>query len=146
MIGRIQAIEGKLITVQEGRPEYACLACLECGTSSRPRFFTVENTLNLSLSVGQFIETGAPKCGLARQALLALLLPAVAFVAGFALVGACFAGVGEGAQAAGGAACLFIAACLTYFIRVHVSVKDKPLVARVLSETPHLKTGPCSLD
>jgi positive regulator of sigma E activity len=134
MIGRIQVIEGKTITVQEGRPESACFACLnqECGTRDQPRLFTVENTLDLSLSVGQFIETGAPKRGLVRQALSALLLPAVAFGAGFALVGACFAGAGEGAQAAGGAACLFIVASLTYFVRAHIPVKDKPLVARVL--------------
>ena len=134
MIGRIQAIEGKTITVQEGRPESACFACLNqgCGTRARPQFFTVENTLNVSLSVGQFIETGAPKRSLVKQALLALLPPAVAFGAGFALVGACFAGAGEGARAAGGAACLFIVASLTYFFRVYVPVKDKPLVARVL--------------
>ncbi|MDR2537133.1 MAG: SoxR reducing system RseC family protein [Treponema sp.] len=134
MIGRIQAIDGKTITVQEGRPEAACFACLsqECGTRDRTRLFTVENTLNLSLSVGQFVETGAPKRGFTRQALLALLLPAVAFGVGFALVGACFAGVGEGAQAAGGAACLFIVAGLTYLVRAHIPVKNKPLVSRVL--------------
>jgi hypothetical protein len=134
MIGRIQTIEGKTITVQEGRPESTCFACLnqECGTRSRSRFFTVENTLDLSLSIGQFIETGAPKRGLEKQVLLALLPPAVAFGAGFALIGACFAGAGEGAQAAGGAVCLLIVAGFTYFVRAHVPVKDKPLVVRVL--------------
>ena len=139
MIGRIQTIEGKTITVREGSSASACFACLnqECGTRARPRFFTVENTLDVSLSVGQFIETGALKRDLARQALLALLPLAVAFGAGFALVGACFTGAGEGARVAGGVACLFIVAALTYFVRAHVPVKDKPLVVRVLSAPPH---------
>ena len=134
MIGRIQAIEGKTITVQEERPESTCFDCLNqgCGKRVRQQFFTVENTLDVSLSVGQFIEIGMPKQSLVKQALLALLPPAAAFGAGFALVGVCFAGAGEGARAAGGAACLFIAAGLTYFVSAHVPVKDRPLVARVL--------------
>jgi hypothetical protein len=132
MTGRIHAITGKTITIQEEGPESACFGCLnqECGT--RPRFFTVENTLELSLSIGQFIETGASKRGLVSQAFSALVPPLVAFVAGFALIGACFPLLGEGTRAAGGAVCLFVAAGITYFVRERVPAKDKPLVVRVL--------------
>jgi positive regulator of sigma E activity len=102
----------------------------EC--SVKPRFFTVENALNLPLHVGQLVETGIPKRVVALQALSALFPPCAGFIALFALTGALFPGLRESARAASGICGLFLAAFITYHFRKHFPSKKSPHVLRVL--------------
>jgi hypothetical protein len=134
MIGRIQAIEGKTITVQAGTPESGCFGCLnqQCETKTRTWCFSAENTLDLSLSVGRCIETAVPARSVIKQAFLALVPLFAAFIAGYKLFGLGFPGIGGGAQTAAGAACLLIAAGATCLLRTRRPPKDKPVIVRVL--------------
>jgi positive regulator of sigma E activity len=127
MTGQVHAIDAGRVVIAE--KSGACFGCMKQDCGTKPRFFTVENALNLPLSVGQLVETGVPRRVVVLQALAALLPPFAGFIALFALTGA-FA-LTESARAASGICGLFLAAFITYRIRKRFPTKKSPRILRV---------------
>jgi sigma-E factor negative regulatory protein RseC len=118
--GKIREINGKTVEIKPDSLT-ACFGCMKeeckaCGSIS------AENPLSLSLKAGQTVEVSAPAASIFRQALAALVPPALGFIAGFLLTRLFLPSAGEGACAAAGVIFLFAAAFIVYAVR-----KRKPL-------------------
>jgi positive regulator of sigma E activity len=118
--GKIREINGKTVYVKPDSLA-ACFGCMKeecrgCGN------ITAENPLSLSLRAGQTVEVSAPAASVFRQALAALVPPALGFVGGFFVTRLLFPSASEGACAAVGVVFLFVAAFIVYAVR-----KRKPL-------------------
>jgi len=118
--GKIREINGKTVII---KPDLsgACFGCMkeECRACSG---ITAENPLSLSLKAGQTVEVSAPAASVFRQALAALIPPALGFAAGFLFTRFFLPGASEGAAAGMGVIFLFAAAFIVYTVR-----KRKPL-------------------
>jgi positive regulator of sigma E activity len=130
MTGQVHAIDETGVIIAEKNS--ACFGCMNQKCGAKPRFFTVENGLNLPLHVGQLVETGVPKRVVALQALVALFPPLAGFIALFALTGALFPALNESALAASGICGLFLAAFITYCFRKRFPSKKNPHILRTL--------------
>jgi sigma-E factor negative regulatory protein RseC len=102
----------------------ACFGCANQDCRSNRRVLTVENPRRIPLKPGQEVRAEISASSSLKQALGALLPPALGFIAGYIGTGLLFpAARGEPAQAAGGAALLFLTALAVYFIRKHLPPK-----------------------
>jgi positive regulator of sigma E activity len=113
--GKIREINGKTVVI---KPDLlaACFGCMKeeckaCGS------ITAENPLSLSLRAGQTVEVSAPAASVFRQALAALVPPALGFAGGFFLTRIFFPSADEGAAAGMGVIFLFAAAFIVYVVR-----------------------------
>jgi len=136
--GKIREINGKTIII---KPELSgiCFGCIkeECGACGGINAVGInavgitagsiiaENPLSLSLKTGQTVEVSAPGASIFRQAMAALIPPALGFTAGFFLTRFFLPNASEGAYAAAGVVLLFVAAFIVYAVR-----KRKPLDKR----------------
>ena len=118
--GVVREIKGNTLTITPDS-NAACFGCMnqECKTSG---FITAENPNALPLRIGQIVELKAPGASILRQALTALLPPALGFATGYTLTGLLFPQAGEGASAGLGVVFLFAAAFVVYTVR-----KAKPM-------------------
>jgi positive regulator of sigma E activity len=137
--GRISAIEGNIITVQQDsfstlKKSEACSSCLNHECKEKQGFATVSNPLNLPLERGMQVETEMPPKTILGQGALAFLPPLAGFIAGFLLVGWIFPSFGDPGKAFGGVILMFAGAFGFYFYRKRHPVKALPRVVRVL---PH---------
>jgi len=123
--GKISEINGKTVSIKldTGRPNLGniCFGCIkvECGACGG---INAENPLSLSLKTGQTVEVSASGASIFRQAITALVPPALGFTAGFFLTRLFLPKASEGASAAAGVIFLFAVAFIVYMVR-----KRKPL-------------------
>jgi len=113
--GKVREINGKIIVIKPDSLT-ACFGCMKeeckaCGSIS------AENPLSLSLRAGQTVEVSAPAVSVFRQALAALVPPALGFAGGFFLTRLFLPSAGEGACATAGVVFLFVAAFIVYRAR-----------------------------
>jgi positive regulator of sigma E activity len=113
--GKVREINGKTVVIKPDSLA-ACFGCMKeeckaCGSIS------AENPLSLSLNAGQTVEVSAPAVSVFRQALAALVPPALGFAVGFFLTRLFLPKAGEGACAAAGVILLFAAAFIVYAVR-----------------------------
>jgi len=123
--GKIREIYGKTVIIKPDSLD-ACFGCMKeecrsCGSSNTGGIIA-ENPLSLSLKAGQTVEVSAPAASVFRQALAALVPPALGFAGGFFLTRLFLPKAGEGACAAAGVIFLFAVAFIVYAVR-----KRKPL-------------------
>ena len=118
--GKVLEINGKTVSIKldSERPDLpdACFGCMkeECKTCVS---IIAENPLSLSLKAGQTVEVSAQGTAIFRQALEALVPPALGFVAGFFLARFFIPEASEGAWAASGVIFLFASAFIVYDVR-----------------------------
>ena len=113
--GKIREINGKNVIVKPDLGDI-CFGCMkeECRVCGG---ITAENPLSLSLKTGQTVEVSAPGASVFRQALAALVPPALGFTVGFFLTRLFLPKASEGAAAGMGAVFLFAAAFIVYAVR-----------------------------
>jgi len=122
--GKVREINGKTVSIKldTGKPDLGgiCFGCIkeECG----PCGIIAENPLSLSLKTGQTVEVSAPGTSIFRQAMAALIPPALGFTAGFFLTRLFLPKASEAACAFAGVIFLFAAAFIVYAVS-----KRKPL-------------------
>ena len=129
--GIIREINGKLILVA---PDLSaiCFGCTKTECKSGKKFINAENNKALPLKTGQMVEVQAPGFPLLKQAMTVILPPAFGFVKGFALVRLLLPGASEGAAAAMGAVCLFLAAFVVYAVRKKNPARQEFIVTRII--------------
>ena len=113
--GTIREISGKTVVIKPDSVA-ACFGCMkeECRACGG---ITAENPLSLSLKAGQTVEVSAPAASVFRQALAALVPPALGFAGGFFLTRLFLPSAGEGAAAGMGVIFLFAVAFIVYMVR-----------------------------
>jgi len=113
--GKIREINGKIVVIKPDLGS-ACFGCMkdECRACGG---IIAENPLSLSLKKGQTVEVSAQVTSIFRQALAALVPPALGFTAGFFLTRLFIPKASEGACAASGVILLFAAAFIVYSVR-----------------------------
>jgi sigma-E factor negative regulatory protein RseC len=136
MKGRILAVAGDTVTIEPERPA-ACFGCLEseCKRGFAPVQARMPGELgnsDRSLEPGQRVEAVLPRKGVLLQALTALLTPLAGFISGYALTGLALPQAGEGPQAAGGAAAMFLFSLGLYLFRRRFPAKDLLQIKSVL--------------
>jgi sigma-E factor negative regulatory protein RseC len=139
--GRISAIEGGVITVQQDsslKNTEACSGCLNQECKDKQGFISASNPLNLPLETGQEVETEMSPKMILGQAFFALLPPLAGFIAGFFITGLFFPSFGDPGKAFGGIILMFAGAFGFYFYRRRHPVKVLPRVVRIL---PHTETS-----
>jgi len=128
--GKIREINGKTVVIKPDSLS-ACFGCMKkecraCGS------ITAENPLSLSLEAGQTVEVNAPMASVFRQALSALVPPALGFAGGFFLTRLFLPESGEGAAAGMGVLFLFASAFIVYAIRKRKSPDNAYTVTRII--------------
>jgi len=128
--GKVREINGKTVIIQPDSLA-SCFGCMKeeckaCGSIS------AENSLSLSLRAGQTVEVNAPAASVFRQALAALVPPALGFAAGFFLTRLFYPSAGEGAAASMGVIFLFAAAFIVYAVRKRKPPDKAYTVTRIL--------------
>jgi sigma-E factor negative regulatory protein RseC len=101
----------------------ACFGCTNQECRSNRRVLTVANPRRIPLKAGQEVQAEISASSSLMQALAVLLPPALGFIAGYIGTGLLFSPARESAQAAGGAAGLFLTALAVYFIRKRLPPK-----------------------
>jgi sigma-E factor negative regulatory protein RseC len=102
----------------------ACFGCANQDCRSNRRVLTVENPRRIPLKLGQEVRAEISASSSLKQALGALLPPALGFIAGYIGTGLFFPPArGEPVQAVGGAVLLFLTALAVYFIRKRLPPK-----------------------
>jgi positive regulator of sigma E activity len=128
--GKIREINGKTVVIKPdlGGICFGCMKeeCRACGD------ITAENPLSLPLKAGLTVEVSAPGASIFRQALAALVPPAIGFTAGFFLTRLFFPEAGEGACAAAGAIFLFGSAFIVYAVRKRLPPGKIHTVTRII--------------
>jgi hypothetical protein len=130
MIGRVHAVSGREVLVAP-RKDPACFGCMKNCDEGRV-LVTAVNPGKLPLRPGQLVETENSPPGLLLQGLAALLPLPAGFLAFFFLIRGLFPGVGEGAQAAGGALGLFLGGGLTFLIRRRYPPREINRITRII--------------
>jgi positive regulator of sigma E activity len=133
--GKIREIIGKTVIVTPDLSD-ACFGCMKeeckaCGGIYADGIYAA-NPLSLPLKAGLTVEVSAPGLSVFRQALAALIPPAVGFTAGFFLVRLFFTDASEAACAAVGVVLLFVAAFIIYAIRKRKPPEKAFTVTRIL--------------
>jgi hypothetical protein len=132
--GKILEISGKTVIIKPdlGGICFGCMKeeCRACGG------ILAENPLSLSLKAGLTVEVSAPGSPIFRQALAALIPPALGFTAGFFLTRLFFPEAGEGAAAGVGALFLFAAACVMFKVRAKIPAGKVFKVTRIIAPEP----------
>jgi len=128
--GKIREINGKTIIIKPDSLD-ACFGCMKeeckaCGS------ITAENRLSLSLKAGQTVEVSAPVASVFRQALSALVPPALGFAGGFLLTRLFFPSASEGAYAAVGVIFLFAVAFIVYTVRKRYPISKVFTITRII--------------
>jgi positive regulator of sigma E activity len=113
--GKVREINGKTVIIKPDLSS-ACFGCMkeECKAHGN---ITAGNPLALSLKAGLKVEVSASEASIFRQALAALVPPALGFTAGFFLTRLFFPEAGEGACAATGVIFLLAASFIVYAVR-----------------------------
>jgi len=127
--GKVREINGKTVIIKPdlGDTCFGCIKeeCRSCG-------IIAENPLSLSLKTGQTVEVNAPGTSIFRQAMAALIPPALGFAAGFFLTRLFLPKASEAACAASGVVLLFIAAFIVYTVRKRKPLNKAYTVTRIL--------------
>ena len=128
--GKIREINGKTVIIKPDSLA-ACFGCMkeECGSCGS---ISAENPLSLSLKAGQTVEVSAPAASVFRQALAALVPPALGFAGGFFLTSLFLPEAGEGARASVGVIFLFAAAFIIYAVRKRYPLSKVYTVTRII--------------
>jgi positive regulator of sigma E activity len=123
--GKVREINGKTVIIKPNLNDI-CFGCIKeecgaCGGSNTVGIYAssiiAENPLSLSLKTGQTVEVSAPGSSIFRQAMVALIPPALGFTAGFFLTRYFLPKASEGACAAAGVILLFVAAFVVFSIK-----------------------------
>ncbi|MDR2518445.1 MAG: SoxR reducing system RseC family protein [Spirochaetaceae bacterium] len=118
MLFRILAVSEHNDTVTLGQEAgLGCFGCMGQGRARKKPSFTAANPRALHLAPGQIAEVETPRSSVIIQSLGALLPPAAGFLGGFAGARLAAPQGGDPLYAALGAAGLFAAAALTYWVR-----------------------------
>jgi positive regulator of sigma E activity len=130
--GKIREINGKTVVIKPDSLS-ACFGCMKeecraCGS------ITAENPLSFSLRAGQTVEVSAPAVSVFRQALAALVPPALGFAGGFFLTRLFLPEAGEGAAAGMGVLFLFASACVVYTIKKRTPPNKAYIVTSILAD------------
>jgi hypothetical protein len=118
--GKVREINGRTVIVKPDLGDI-CFGCMkeECKVCGG---ITAENPFSLSIKTGQTVEVSALGVSIFRQAITALIPPALGFTAGFFFTRYFLPEASEAACAAAGVVLLFVAAFIVYTVR-----KRKPL-------------------
>jgi len=141
--GKISEINGKIVII---KPDLGgiCFGCIKeecgaCGGSNTGGInagsIIAENLLSLSLKTGQTVEVSAPRASIFRQALAALIPPALGFTAGFFLTRFFLPNASEGACAAAGVIFLFVAAFIVYMVKKRKPLDKVYTITKILKES-----------
>ena len=146
--GKVREINGKTVSIKldTGKPDLGgiCFGCIkeECGACGGINAVGIyagciiaENQLSLTLKTGQTVEVSAPGASIFRQAMAALIPPALGFTAGFFLTHLLLPKASEAACAAAGVVLLFVAAFIVYAIRKRKPLDKAYTVTKILSES-----------
>jgi positive regulator of sigma E activity len=130
--GKVREINGKTVIIQ---PELGniCFGCVKEECRLNAGSIIAENPLSLSLKAGQTVEVSASGTSIFRQAMAALIPPALGFTAGFFLTRLFLPKASEGACAAAGVIFLFAAAFIVYTIRKKKPQDKAYIVTSILS-------------
>jgi sigma-E factor negative regulatory protein RseC len=102
----------------------ACFGCTNQECRSNRRLLTVKNPRRIPLRAGQEVQAEISAASSLREAAAALLPPALGFIAGYIGLGLLLPPArGSPAQAAAGAAGLFLTALGVYFFRKRLPPK-----------------------
>jgi len=128
--GKIREINGKTVVIKPDSLD-VCFGCMKeeckaCGSIS------AENPLSLSLKAGQTVEVSAPTASVFRQALSALVPPALGFAGGFFITRFFLPSAGEGAAAGMGVLFLFASACVIFKLRAKNPAEKGFKVTRII--------------
>jgi len=141
--GRVREINGKTVII---KPDLGgiCFGCIkeECGACGGINAVGIyagciiaENQLSLTLKTGQTVEVSAPGASIFRQAMAALIPPALGFTAGFFLTRLILPKAGEGACAAAGVIFLFAVAFIVYTVRKRKPPDKVYTITKILKES-----------
>jgi len=113
--GKVSEINGKTVTIKPDLGDI-CFGCIkeECKACGG---IIAENPKSLSLKTGQTVEVSASTASIFRQAIAALIPPALGFAAGFSLIRLLLPKASEAACAATGVIFLFVAAFIVYTVK-----------------------------
>jgi len=133
--GKVQEIRGKTVTIKPDLGDicFGCIKeeCRACGGSNAGSIIA-ENPLSLSLIAGQTVEVSASGASVFRQALAALILPALGFAGGFFLTRLLFPKASDGACAATGIIFLFVSAFIVYAVKKRKPPTKAYTVTRII--------------
>jgi positive regulator of sigma E activity len=129
--GKVQEINGKTVIIKPDLGDI-CFGCIkeECKVCGG---IIAENPLSLSLKTGQTVEVSAPGTSIIRQAVAALIPPALAFTAGFFLTRLFLPKASEGAAAGTGVLFLFASAFIVYTVRKRKPPTKAYTVTKILN-------------
>jgi len=123
--GKVREINEKAVIIKPDLGDicFGCIKeeCKSCGGINTDGIYAAsiiaENPLSLSLKTGQTVEVSAPVTSIFRQAMAALIPPALGFTAGFFLTRLFLPKASEAACVAAGVVLLFAAAFIVYSIK-----------------------------
>jgi sigma-E factor negative regulatory protein RseC len=128
--GRVREITETTLTLIRGVPSDACFGCMNQECKSGGITYPAANPRRLSLRVGQLVETECPAP--LKQALAALLPPALGFIAGYVFTALSFPAAGDPARAAAGVLLMFLAGAARFLIVKRLGTRGLPRVTRVI--------------
>ena len=131
--GMVRELKGSHVIVAPDTSAL-CFGCMsqECKHHSGGVLITAENPQSLPLKPGQIVEVEAPGASILKQAMKALLPPALGFAAGYLLARHLFPAAGEGAAAGLGVVFLFAVAFIVYRIRKKFPASKEYKVNRII--------------
>jgi sigma-E factor negative regulatory protein RseC len=126
--GQILEIQGEQVTILGKDASEACFGCMNLECKGHKHIFAAENPRGLSLEKGRFVEVEIPPSRRAAEAGTALLIPILAFPAGYFL----FPLPSPGLKTGAGFFALVLAALAVFVAKKFFPPRALPRIVRVL--------------
>lgn len=131
-IGRIQKIEGDLVTIKGGELS-ACVGCTNSECKGNGNIFTAKNNLGLPIKEGQLVEVENKASTSFIQGLEVFLPPVLLFIIGYVLTGQLAPGSSDDIRVGIGVAALFAGFFIMYWIRKIIPAAGAPQITKIIS-------------